>query len=45
MPQWWNGRRGGLKIRYREVWGFKSLLGHHLALKTPAIIGVIDDLV
>ncbi len=30
MPLWWNGRRDGLKIRFREEWGFKSLQGHHL---------------
>ena len=29
MPLWWNGRRGGLKIRFRKEWGFKSLQGHH----------------
>jgi hypothetical protein len=29
MPLWWNGRRDGLKIRFREEWGFKSLQGHH----------------
>ena len=28
MPLWWNGRRGGLKIRSRKRWGFKSLQGH-----------------
>src|SRR3954470_20533988 len=29
VPRWWNGRRGGLKIRCRKAWGFKSLPGHH----------------
>jgi hypothetical protein len=32
MPLWWNGRRDGLKIRFREEWGFKSLQGHHLQM-------------
>jgi D-alanyl-D-alanine carboxypeptidase len=32
VPLWWNGRRGGLKIRFREEWGFKSLQGHHICL-------------
>ena len=29
-PGWRNGRRGGLKNRYRKVCGFDSRSGHHL---------------
>lgn len=29
MPEWWNGRRGGLKIHWmHNPWGFKSPFGH-----------------
>jgi hypothetical protein len=28
LRAWRNGRRGGLKIRYRKVWGFDSLRSH-----------------
>src|SRR5579872_4453671 len=35
VPRWWNGRRGGLKIRCRKAWGFKSLPGHHWFAPEP----------
>ena len=30
VPQWWNGRRAGFKILFREECPFESGLGHHL---------------
>ncbi len=29
VPQWWNGRRAGFKILFREECPFESGLGHH----------------
>ena len=31
LPEWWNGRRGGLKIRWMmSPCGFESRLGHQV---------------
>lgn len=33
VPEWRNGRRGGLKNRWGNLCEFKSRLGHHLNVK------------
>lgn len=36
VPEWRNGRRGGLKNRCRKTCEFKSRLGHQLRIKLPS---------
>gem|GEM_PF-6362658 len=36
LPEWRNGRRGGLKNRCRKTCEFKSRLGHQLRIKLPS---------
>lgn len=36
LPEWRNGRRGGLKNRCRKTCEFKSRLGHQLSIKLPS---------